>query len=143
MKLDVFISHASEDKPGLVNEFADALLGKGASIWYDVYELRAGDSLREAIDRGLSHTRFGIVVLSPAFFAKKWPRLELDGLFDEEANKECNHIIPIWHNVDHAEVSKFSRILAGRFALLSKNGINALVEGALWTIRPDLAVRSC
>lgn len=87
MKLDVFISHASEDKPGLVNEFADALLGKGASIWYDVYELRAGDSLREAIDRGLSHTRFGIVVLSPAFFAKKWPRLELDGLFDEEANK--------------------------------------------------------
>ena len=128
MLRDAFISHASEDKIGFVKEFADALLKKGSPIWYDEYELRAGESLREAIDRGLSLTRYGIVVLSPAFFAKKWPRLELDGLFDEEANKERGHIIPIWHNVDHTEVSKFSRILAGRVGLLSRNGLNAMVQ---------------
>ena len=31
---------------------------------------KVGDRLRESIDSGLSQSRFGIVVLSPHFFAK-------------------------------------------------------------------------
>jgi TIR domain-containing protein len=50
------------------------------NVWYDEFELRIGDSLRRKIDQGLSRSRFGLVVVSHAFFAKNWPQYELDGL---------------------------------------------------------------
>lgn len=51
---------------------ANALRQKGLRVWYDEFELRLGDSLRRKIDEGIARSVFGIVVLSPAFFAKKW-----------------------------------------------------------------------
>ena len=68
---DAFISHASEDKAGFVRPLAKALGKMGFRVWYDEFELRVGDSLRQSIDKGLINSRFGIVVLSSAFFAKK------------------------------------------------------------------------
>jgi hypothetical protein len=35
-------------------------------------------SLRRKIDQGIARSRFGLVVLSPSFFAKNWPQYELD-----------------------------------------------------------------
>src|SRR5690606_41724243 len=61
---DVFISHASEDKDEIVRPLAIALRNAGLSVWYDEFELKIGDSLRQKIDKGLSKSRFGIVVLS-------------------------------------------------------------------------------
>ncbi len=43
-----------------------------------------GDSLGDKIDAGLSMARFGVVVLSHAFFGKRWTRRELDGLVARE-----------------------------------------------------------
>lgn len=70
---DVFISHASEDKADVVRPLAEALKAGGLSVWYDEFELRIGDSLRRKIDRGLAGSRFGIVVLSKAFFGRAGP----------------------------------------------------------------------
>jgi len=67
---DVFISHASEDKDAIVRSLAEALVKGGLKVWYDEFELKIGDSLRRKIDKGLAHSRFGIVVLSQAFFKK-------------------------------------------------------------------------
>lgn len=67
---DAFISHATEDKEDLVRPLAARLLELGFAIWYDEFQLKVGDSLRRSIDRGLANSRFGIVVLSPSFFAK-------------------------------------------------------------------------
>ncbi len=77
---DAFISHASEDKEEFVRPLAEALHEAGFSVWYDVFSLKIGDSLRRSIDRGLADSRYGIVVLSSAFFEKNWPQYELDGL---------------------------------------------------------------
>jgi len=81
---DAFISHASEDKDDLARPLAEFLKKAGFSIWYDEFQLRVGDSLRRSIDKGLANSRFGIVVLSPNFFAKNWPQYELDGLVAKE-----------------------------------------------------------
>ena len=83
-KWDAFISHASEDKDDFVRPLADGLTECGLSVWFDEFELKVGDRLRESIDRGLSQSRFGIVVLSPHFFEKKWPQDELSGLVTRE-----------------------------------------------------------
>jgi hypothetical protein len=81
---DAFVSHASEDKAEIVLPLTNELRKFGLRVWLDKFELRVGDSLREKIDEGLAESRFGVVILSPAFFSKKWPKKELNGLFAKE-----------------------------------------------------------
>ena len=69
---DCFISHASEDKD-FVEPLAERLRELGLTVWYDKFVLKIGDSLRESIDRGLASSRYGVVVISHAFFTKRWP----------------------------------------------------------------------
>ena len=113
---DVFVSHASEDKDDFVRDFVKCLQQHGLKVWYDEFTLRIGDSLRRSIDNGLNNSRYGIVVLSEAFFSKEWPQRELDGLFAREVNGE-KVILPIWHKISKNEVLKFSPIIADMLAL--------------------------
>lgn len=78
---DVFICHASEDKEPFVRDLKAALEGTGLKAWIDEGELVLGARLRQTIDRGLSHSRFAVIVLSQHFFSKRWPQQELDGSF--------------------------------------------------------------
>lgn len=113
---DAFISHAWEDKDDLVRPLAEKLTAAGFSIWYAEFKLKVGDSLRRSIDKGLASSRFGIVVLSPSFFAKNWPQYELDGLVAKEMTGG-KVILPLWHKVSKDEVMAYSPSLADKVAL--------------------------
>jgi len=126
---DAFVSHASEDKD-FVEPLALALIGRGLKIWYDNVSLRVGNSLREAIDFGIVKSHFGIVVLSPHYFAKDWTRQEVNGMFGREIGG-VRVMLPIWHHVTYAEVVRFSPILADRIAVRSSEGIDTVVERLL------------
>jgi hypothetical protein len=125
---DVFISHASQDKDVIARPIAEELLRRGHSVWFDEFELTLGDSLRQSIDRGLAGSRFGLVILSPTFFAKKWPQRELDGLTTREIEGSTKVVLPVWHEVDHAYVAKFSPPLADKLAVQSTVGVPAIVH---------------
>lgn len=112
---DVFISHASEDKDDVVRPLAHALRDHGLSVWYDEFELRIGDSLRQKIDRGLAASRFGVVVLSAAFFAKGWTNYELDGIVTKAVSGE-QVLLPIWHRITKQQVIDYSPSLADKLA---------------------------
>jgi hypothetical protein len=112
---DVFISHASEDKEDVVRPLARALQSAGLKVWYDEFELRIGDSLRRKIDHGLASSRFGLVVLSPAFIAKGWTNYELDGLVTRAVTGE-QVLLPVWHKLSKQEVVAYSPSLADRLA---------------------------
>lgn len=112
---DVFISHASEDKQDVVTPLAEALRAGGLSVWYDNFELKIGDSLRRKIDQGIVSSRFGIVVLSRAFFGKGWPNYELDGLVTKSVDGD-QVLLPIWHNITKDEVVSYSPSLADKLA---------------------------
>ncbi len=113
---DAFISHASEDKHDFVRPLAEALDEMGFGIWYDEFELKVGDSLRESIDRGLINSSYGIVILSKAFFAKNWSQYELNGLTAREIEGK-KVILPIWYNINKQDVLEYSPSLADKFAL--------------------------
>jgi len=132
---DVFISHASEDKSEFVRPLAHALREHHVSVWYDEFSLGVGDSLRESIDKGLAQSRFGIVVLSPHFFAKRWPARELNGLVARETAEDRAMILPIWHNISRNEVVQASPPLADLVALSSGDGLRQLVEALVGKIR--------
>jgi Domain of unknown function (DUF1883)/TIR domain len=113
---DVFISHATEDKEAIVRPLAHALQDHGLAVWYDEFELRVGDSLRRKIDAAIARSRFGIVVLSHAFFAKSWPQYELDGLVTMAVSGK-QVILPLWHEISKDEVLRHSPSLADKVAL--------------------------
>lgn len=114
---DVFVSHATEDKEEIVRPLALALQERGVAVWYDEFELRIGDSLRRKIDHGLARSRFGVVVLSHAFFEKNWPQYELDGLVTREMAGDGQIILPLWHKISKDEVMSRSPSLADKVAL--------------------------
>ena len=113
---DVFISHASEDKDSFVREFAEVLRERGLKVWYDEHSLKWGDSLWQEINKGLANSRYGVVVLSVHFFAKKWPQTELDGLMAKEI-EGTGRVLPIWHNISKDQVLSVSPVLGNKLAL--------------------------
>lgn len=113
---DVFISHASEDKDSFVRGFAEKLKTNGLTVFYDEMTLQWGDSLRKRIDEGLARSRFGVVVLSKAFFSKQWPQHELNGLVAMELDGR-SRLLPIWHEISKDEVIRFSPTLADKLAM--------------------------
>jgi len=125
-KIKLFICHASEDKKDFVIDLAEAL-SREFSVWLDRDSLIIGPSLLEQIDKGLAETDHGVVILSPHFFAKAWPRRELDGLLAlEEKNKKA--ILPIWKDIDFEGVRNHSAILASRFAAKASDGVEKVVN---------------
>lgn len=137
----VFVCHASEDKADVARPIADSLRRAGVQVWFDEYSLAIGDSLRRAIDQGLSSCRWGVVVFSPAFFAKPWPQAELDGLFAKEISGEKT-ILPVWHNVDRAAVMARSPLLVDRVAARTAEGIDDVVRKVLDAVDPNKAHRT-
>ncbi len=134
---DVFICHASEVKDDFVRPLAEALRAHHLDVWYDEFALNIGDSLREAIDRGLVDSRFGIVVLSQHFFQKRWPQRELNGLVAREIAEDRQVILPIWHRIDRNQILTFSPPLADVFAVSSARGMEAVVNELLKKLRPE------
>jgi hypothetical protein len=132
---DIFISHAFEDKETIARPLYDALLIEGLTVWFDEATLELGDRLRRKIDEGLAHCRYGVVVLSPRFFRKQWPQLELDGLMARETSTGEKIILPIWHDVDEKIVTQYSPVLAGALAARSNEGIPAVVSQILGWVR--------
>lgn len=135
---DVFISHAWEDKKDFVDELADELQKAGFKVWYDTDRIKWGDSMRQKIDEGLSHSKFGIVVLSPSYIApgKYWTKAELDALFSlESVNGKM--LLPIWHNLTKQDVMNFSPIIASRKAMTTATMTAKDIAGELALLKQE------
>jgi len=127
-KLDVFLSHASEDKGAISRPLYQALIEAGLTVWFDEAALCLEDSLRRKIDEGLGRCNYGVVIISPNFLNKEWPQRELDGLAAREIAGGKTIIPPIWHDIGQAAIAEKSPTLADRVAAKSTEGIPALVE---------------
>ena len=131
---DAFICHASEDKKEVAEPLAKMLIAKDLKVWYDRFTLTVGDSLRQKIDDGLARSRYGVVILSPSFFKKDWPKRELDGLAAIENSEGRKVILPVWHDIDRDQVVKYSPTLAGRLASKTKEGLEVVLNDLLKVI---------
>jgi hypothetical protein len=73
----VFLSYAWEDRD-LARRIAEALQGNGIETWWAEWEIRAGDSLRQKIDEGLTNCTDFLVLLTPQSINKAWVNQEMD-----------------------------------------------------------------
>lgn len=136
MAWDLFISYAHEDR-SVADPLATRFRARGLEVWYDRFELRLGDGLRRKVDEGLALSAHGLVILSPRFFAKKWPRRELDGLVARSDDRR--RILPVWHDLGHAEVAAFSPTLADLVGISTAEGLGRVEVEVLRAIRPELS----
>lgn len=133
---DVFISHASEDKAAIARPLFNALSQKGVVVWFDEMTIQVGDSLISQINNGLARSRYGIVILSKAFFDKGWPQKELGALMAMEIARG-KLILPIWHEVDSETILNRFPLMADKLALRSDRGLDLLVSEILKVIFPS------
>ncbi|MFT4248867.1 MAG: toll/interleukin-1 receptor domain-containing protein [Pseudomonas sp.] len=122
LRWDAFLSHASEDKSTVARPLANELANHRLHVWLDECEIVPGESIRAKIDEGLSKSRFGVVLISSAFLAKRWTQAELGGIFAREVSQK-HVLVPVWHNVAHSELVAISPLLADRFALNTSSGL--------------------
>jgi hypothetical protein len=139
MDFDLFICHATEDKEDVVRPLAGHMTNLGYSVWFDETSVAVGESLRTAVDTGLSRSRYGAVVLSEHFFEKAWTAYELDGLLDKEMSEGTTVILPIWHGVTHDQVAQYSPSLATRLAVVSTLPIPDICGRLCEAMGPPLA----
>lgn len=137
---DLFISYASEDRDAVAHPLFNRLKSLGLSVWMDRTQLTVGDHIRRKIDEGLAKCRFGIVILSPHFFAKDYPQRELDGLASREQDGE-KVLLPVWYDVDADDIRRASPMLADRLAARWAEGIDAVTVQLLRVVDPDRLAR--
>jgi type I restriction enzyme S subunit len=136
VEFDVFISHASEDKEPFVRSLVAALKHAGLNVWFDEFSLSLGDSLRRSIENGLKASRYGVVVLSHAFFAKKWPQHELDALF-ALMQPGTKKLLPIWHGLTADDVKRYSPLMADVLAARTDEGVEKVVAQILNVVKRE------
>lgn len=137
IKKDLFISHASEDKDDFVRPLANLLRQYELDVWYDEFELTIGKSLSRSIDKGITNSNFGLIVLSKSFFKKNWTEYELKSLNSFEI-ENGDVLLPLWKDVTVKEVRKFSPYLADKFALTTKDSIEDIAIKIIEVCNPKL-----
>jgi hypothetical protein len=135
-KWDAFICHASEDKADVARPLAEMLQREGLKIWYDEFTLKIGDRLIRSIDNGLVNSRYGIVIISPSFFSKEWPLMELEGLVAREI-QGSKIILPVRHDMSNEKLVEYSPVLAGIVAANTKHGLDKVVRDLIEVINPQ------
>src|SRR5260370_9504155 len=123
---DVFISHASEDKRDVAEPIAKKLQERGFRVWLDIQELLLGDKFAVKINDGLRSSRYGVVILSKDYFAKRWTADELEALLAREYDNKV--VLPVRHGLSHDDVTRHHPILANKVNVSTDEGIPKVVE---------------
>lgn len=89
-----YISYSSNDRD-FANYIVEHLQKLNIDIWYDQYELNAGDYITKKIKEGIKSSSAFIIILSKSSINSKWVTYELNTALIYSAQKLGIRIIPI------------------------------------------------
>jgi TIR domain len=90
----VFITHCHKDRK-FVNQLAIDLRVANFSVWYDLWQLKVGDSIIERIQEGIQKSSWLVVVLSPDSVRSKWVKQELYSALSNQLAESEIYVLPI------------------------------------------------
>jgi hypothetical protein len=74
----IFISYSHKDADrAWIRAFADSLQRHGAKVWFDESEVRAGEPLREAIEKGLRSSDVVVSLVTPESVSRPYLFFEI------------------------------------------------------------------
>ncbi|CAN2039782.1 hypothetical protein GMMP15_1410020 [Candidatus Magnetomoraceae bacterium gMMP-15] len=82
---DVFLSYADKDKE-FANKLATSLRDKGVNVWFDKWELKAGNLLFVKLNEGLEKSKKMIALWSQPYFTDNRVRLQSESFFYKQLN---------------------------------------------------------
>ena len=114
-KYDLFLCHAWDDRKGIAKDLCDKLESLGVSVWFSEKELSLGTVMLREIDKGLSKSRAGVVLVTPALLK----RVENEGVAEKELSALLakDRLIPVVHNTTYEELRDVSPLLGSRSGL--------------------------
>lgn len=126
---DVFLCHAWDDRQGAAKELHDLLEARGVKVWFSEKDVGLGVPLLRAIDKGLAHSRIGLVLVTPALLS----RLPKEGIADKELSALLagERLVPIVHNTTYEALREVSPLLASRSGLSTAEDSMAEVASKL------------
>lgn len=112
---DVFLCHAWDDRKGAAKELYELLELKGVTVWFSEKDVPLGSTLLREIDKGLSKSRVGIVLVTPSFL----DRIKGDGIADKELSALLARdlLVPVVHNTTFEDLREVSPLLGSRSGL--------------------------
>ena len=103
-KFDLFISYSHANKEELVEPLVEALQAAGIRVWFDKLAISIGDSITDKINEGLREARFGLIVISKAYFDSNWARRELNAFFKKQITLKKKFVLPLWYQISMEEL---------------------------------------
>jgi len=94
MKHHCFISHNKKDK-GLAEKLGNFLILSNIDVWYDSWEIFAGESLTDKISDAIDKSDIFIILLSVNSTTSKWVKEELRIAINRRISDDNFKIIPI------------------------------------------------
>jgi len=112
---DIFLCHAWDDRNDAAKQLHDLLEENGVSVWFSQKDVELGSLLLREIDKGLSNSRIGIVLVTPAFLT----RVKAEGIADKELSALLARdlLVPIVHNTTYEALREISPLLGSRSGL--------------------------
>ena len=93
-KPQFFISHSATDKQQ-AHTIASDLRALGVGVWIDSERIKYGQSIPEAIEKGLTESDCILVLVSQAFLNSKWCRAEYEPLLTREIDSGVILVVPV------------------------------------------------
>jgi hypothetical protein len=121
---DYFISYSTADKEIFAAPLAAALRARRQRVWLDDTEIVAADTLETVIRQGIDGANFGVVVLSPSYFARDWTLREWQLL-------QTKRIFVVLHGLTLMEAITLSPELGTRRMLRSSDGAEVVADQLL------------
>jgi hypothetical protein len=90
----IFLSHNSADKP-IAERIAAQLTEHGLEVWFDKWEIVAGESLSDRIEDGLKRASAFLILMSPNSMSSHWVREELRAALDRRRKEPDFRLIPV------------------------------------------------
>jgi len=126
---DVFLCHAWDDRQGPAKELHDLLESRGVRVWFSEKDVGLGVPLLRAIDKGLAHSKIGIVLVTPALLR----RLPSESIADRELSALLagERLVPVVHGTTYEALREVSPLLASRSGLSTAEDSMAIVATKL------------
>lgn len=131
----LFVSYSTKDRE-FVGRLLHDLTSGNIPIWIDTLEIKVGDSIIEAISKGIEQVEFFAIVLSPNSVNSTWVQRELNAALMKEMELKRVFILPIIHQDCEVPVFLKEKRFAD-FRTSYDNGLRDLLDVLFGTGRVD------
>ncbi|MBN1995925.1 TIR domain-containing protein [candidate division KSB1 bacterium] len=107
-RFDVFLSYKSDDR-AMAIKLKNDLSCYDVTVWLDVDEIKPGELVIKALERGLSSSNAMVLIVSPKAMESRWVELEYSRAFTLRINENPEfNLIPVIYRI-----AKLPEFLAG------------------------------